>query len=199
MLINRLHIIGTNLVRGFASAKAKPKRKNVAPPKPVPVKRKDTSNPLIVCKRPEFNLYASEKISENVKFGAIPLASSGWQHYRSKEDFFILKPRTEFSMNSPDENIGFDKLGMNMDIVKALHSSFGATTTTAIQKEAIPHIMARDHTLITAETGCGKTFTFLLPIIQEILANKHKIRDREMNEPLALILTPGRELGNIQN
>lgn len=49
------------------------------------------------------------------------------------------------------------------------------------------------NTLIAAETGCGKTLTYLLPMIDKIYRWK-KLIDRQYNYPLGLIVTPTREL-----
>lgn len=46
--------------------------------------------------------------------------------------------------------------------------------------------------LLAAETGCGKTLSYLLPIIQNIV--KHKTSSDSLNSPNAVVLTPNREL-----
>lgn len=47
--------------------------------------------------------------------------------------------------------------------------------------------------ILTAETGCGKTFAFLVPLLQQIIDLK-PLRDRGYNRPLGLVITPSREL-----
>lgn len=49
---------------------------------------------------------------------------------------------------------------------------------------------------LTGETGCGKTLTFLLPIMTQILKWKKQIQNRPANSPLALILSPSKELAH---
>lgn len=49
-----------------------------------PPRKKHIGEPLITCRRPEFNLHRGDKIDPNAEFGSIPLTSDGWQHYRSK-------------------------------------------------------------------------------------------------------------------
>lgn len=69
--------------------------------------------------------------------------------------------------------------------------------TTYIQQIAIPKILANQHTLIAAETGCGKTVAYLLPIIQNLLKRKRTVNTdstTEFNTPKVLIITPSREL-----
>ncbi|XP_050298966.1 probable ATP-dependent RNA helicase DDX28 isoform X2 [Anthonomus grandis grandis] len=47
------------------------------------------------------------------------------------------------------------------------------------------------HTLLAAETGCGKTIAYLLPIIQALLQDN---KPRELNSPRVVIVVPNREL-----
>lgn len=47
--------------------------------------------------------------------------------------------------------------------------------------------------MLAAETGCGKTLAYLLPIIQQVLEWKSFIPEK-LNAPLALIIVPNREL-----
>lgn len=63
----------------------------------------------------------------------------------------------------------------------------GYTTPTAIQLQAIPHLLEGKDLLGLAQTGTGKTAAFVLPTLQKLLQGpRKKIR--------ALILTPTREL-----
>ena len=62
------------------------------------------------------------------------------------------------------------------------------------QALAIPHVLKGKNTLITAETGNGKTLAFLAPMIQQIAQKVRGMKDFPMNTPLGLIIVPGREL-----
>lgn len=70
----------------------------------------------------------------------------------------------------------------------------GLEEPTLIQKIAIPELLSGQNTIIQAETGTGKTFTYLLPMIDQILRWKPLLPNRRPNSPLALILVPSREL-----
>jgi ATP-dependent RNA helicase DeaD len=65
----------------------------------------------------------------------------------------------------------------------------GFTTPTAIQAEALPHVLKGKDVLGQARTGTGKTLAFGLPIASRL--NEDRTRGRA---PRALILTPTREL-----
>ena len=61
------------------------------------------------------------------------------------------------------------------------------TTPTPVQAQAIPHGMAGQDVLATAQTGTGKTLAFLIPIIERL--SQTSSRNVE-----ALVLVPTREL-----
>ncbi len=62
---------------------------------------------------------------------------------------------------------------------------------TAIQAEAIPQALAGRDILGCAQTGTGKTAAFVLPVLNQLGSTR---RRAERGLPLALILTPTREL-----
>ena len=62
------------------------------------------------------------------------------------------------------------------------------TTPTPVQAGAIPPAMAGRDVLATAQTGTGKTLSFLIPIVETL----QRLKDR--NAAQALILLPTREL-----
>lgn len=83
----------------------------------------------------------------------------------------------------------FSSLGLSDPILRALaHSGFDAPTP--IQQQVIPLVLARRDVLARAQTGSGKSASFVLPILelwsQRVGEGKPKIK--------ALILTPTREL-----
>ena len=59
----------------------------------------------------------------------------------------------------------FDSLGLIEPLLRAVQFE-GYTTTTPIQKLAIPHVLAGKDLLGCAQTGTGKTAAFALPILQ---------------------------------
>jgi len=83
----------------------------------------------------------------------------------------------------------FSKLGLSDPIVKAI-SDAGYDKPTAIQKQAIPVILSGKDVVAAAQTGTGKTASFVLPIIERIQSRPIK-RGKRIR---ALILAPTREL-----
>lgn len=83
----------------------------------------------------------------------------------------------------------FSSLNLSANIEHTLQES-GFTTPTPIQEKVIPLVLSHHDIMAKAQTGSGKTASFVLPILhlwsQEIQEGKAKIK--------ALVLTPTREL-----
>jgi ATP-dependent RNA helicase RhlE len=73
--------------------------------------------------------------------------------------------------------------------VKSNLAKLGLTTPTPVQAQAIPAAISGRDVVATAQTGTGKTAAFLLPVIENLLANPAK-----RGEIAAVILSPTREL-----
>ncbi len=85
--------------------------------------------------------------------------------------------------------MSFSKLKLSDPILKAVAEA-GYTKPTAIQKQAIPIILSGKDLVAAAQTGTGKTASFVLPILERFNVER-KIRGKRIR---ALILTPTREL-----
>lgn len=82
----------------------------------------------------------------------------------------------------------FADLGLSPELLQAVESA-GYTEPTPIQAEAIPQVQMMRDLIAIAQTGTGKTASFVLPMI-DILANGR----RRARMPRSLILEPTREL-----
>ncbi|WP_273718640.1 MULTISPECIES: DEAD/DEAH box helicase [Bartonella] len=82
----------------------------------------------------------------------------------------------------------FDDLGLSAKVISAVKSA-GYTIPTPIQSETIPHVLQRKDVLGIAQTGTGKTASFVLPMLT--LLEKGRARARM---PRTLILEPTREI-----
>ena len=85
--------------------------------------------------------------------------------------------------------MSFAKLGLSDLLLKAL-SEANYSQPTEIQQKAIPLILKGEDLIASAQTGTGKTASFVLPILQK-LNNGKTVRGRSIR---ALILVPTREL-----
>lgn len=163
-----------------------------------------TGEPLISCRQKKFNLFKDGKQRTSAKFGTLELASNGWMHHKSKGDFFTIHPSVwlidTLAQMVPMEPKLFANLGLDERIQRNLLKNFNVKECSYAQYEGIPLILAGDHTLIAAETGSGKTLSYLVPVVQQILERKEgrvKKDTTDLNTPIGLVLTPGRELGRV--
>src|ERR1700732_4307413 len=84
--------------------------------------------------------------------------------------------------------MGFSELGLSPELLQAV-SDAGYTIPTPIQQQAIPHVQRGRDVLASAQTGTGKTASFVLPMIDMLAAGRARVR-----MPRSLILEPTREL-----
>jgi ATP-dependent RNA helicase RhlE len=85
--------------------------------------------------------------------------------------------------------MSFNFLGLSRDLLYALEKQF-YTHPYPIQEKAIPEILKGNDILGIAQTGSGKTASFVVPILQ-LLQSKPIPKNRHIN---TLVLVPTREL-----
>ncbi|MDC7714820.1 DEAD/DEAH box helicase [Vogesella sp. LYT5W] len=83
----------------------------------------------------------------------------------------------------------FAALGLAEPLLRAVADT-GYTQPTPIQAQAIPQVLQGGDLLAAAQTGTGKTAGFTLPLLHRLMDQPSKQKGR----PLALVLTPTREL-----
>jgi superfamily II DNA/RNA helicase len=84
--------------------------------------------------------------------------------------------------------MGFSELDLSPEVLQAVTDA-GYTNPTPIQEQAIPHVKRGRDLLGCAQTGTGKTASFVLPMIDMLAAGRARVR-----MPRSLILEPTREL-----
>ena len=94
--------------------------------------------------------------------------------------------------------MSFDSLGLDAEILKAIHEQ-NYTQPTPIQQQAIPVILSGKDLMASAQTGTGKTAGFGLPILQKLVEQQAKASNQSQPKKgkrrlYALILAPTREL-----
>ncbi|MFN0013849.1 MAG: DEAD/DEAH box helicase [Saprospiraceae bacterium] len=80
----------------------------------------------------------------------------------------------------------FEFLNLNAPLLNALHD-LGLQHPTPIQEKAFSVVMSGRDVVGIAQTGTGKTYAYLLPILRQLSFSKQK-------DPRVLILVPTREL-----
>jgi len=79
----------------------------------------------------------------------------------------------------------FTSLGIQDRYLKKLRE-IGIVQPTPIQEQAIPFVLSGKDVIAQAQTGTGKTFAFILPLLQQLDLNANYVQ--------ALIIAPTREL-----
>jgi ATP-dependent RNA helicase RhlE len=85
--------------------------------------------------------------------------------------------------------MSFTSLGLIEPILRAVNE-LGYTEPSPIQTQAIPAILRGSDVLASAQTGTGKTASFVLPLLQK-MSEKPRAKS---NHTRVLIITPTREL-----
>lgn len=85
----------------------------------------------------------------------------------------------------------FNSCQFHSKLVFTLGNIVKFTKMTPVQRFGIPFVMAGRDVIVYSQTGSGKTATYLLPIINNILKNNTSVME---GKPIALILSPTRHL-----
>ncbi|XP_034043151.1 probable ATP-dependent RNA helicase DDX28 [Thalassophryne amazonica] len=155
---------------------------------------------LIQSKNPNLNQsagYVFRKFEEPV------LSSKGWKHKKSFGDYFTIKNTktvAPFVVKNQERDgdqgtsVMFDKLKICPELVEAL-KNINIIHPTSVQLQTIPKVLSGHNVLCAAETGSGKTFCYLLPIVQRLHANQSSEMYGDIVDKVqALVLVPSREL-----
>ncbi|KAF9178644.1 ATP-dependent RNA helicase dbp7 [Haplosporangium sp. Z 767] len=144
-------------------------------------------------------------------------------HGKSQVQSSIFSPDTEIIQkvktihrpvgkpsNAPLNTSTFTGIGLDEDLAKHMESKLRVTMPTIIQQKAIPILLgptrkvgdnvpkADTDVIIQAETGSGKTLTYLLPIVNRLIESESSpaldLESKRSIGTLAIIMTPTREL-----
>ncbi|KAF3794193.1 DEAD-box ATP-dependent RNA helicase 16 [Nymphaea thermarum] len=101
-----------------------------------------------------------------------------------------LKEVDEEEEEDDDEIRSFEEMGLDPRLIRAL-SKKGITLPTPIQSAAIPRILQGKDVVARAKTGSGKTYAYLLPMLQKSFSEASQAAKAA---PRAVVLVPTREL-----
>uniref|UniRef100_A0A8C7F4C0 RNA helicase n=1 Tax=Oncorhynchus kisutch TaxID=8019 RepID=A0A8C7F4C0_ONCKI len=162
---------------------------------------------LIKSKNPELNQSAGYTLG---KFEQHHLSSKGWKHNKSFGDYFTVNNTqrtppvvTEIQDEEGDKlkekskPITFHNLHLCPDLVEALGKD-NITRPTTVQLQTIPKLLKGYNILCAAETGSGKTLSYLLPVIHKLQAEKAADSESIETTPRtrSVIIVPSRELAD---
>ncbi|XP_028999550.1 probable ATP-dependent RNA helicase DDX28 [Betta splendens] len=153
---------------------------------------------LIQSKNPDLNQSAGFVLG---KFEQPLLCSKGWKHNKSFGDYFTIN-NTKTAAPCVTENqtedaqrktaTTFDELRICKELVEALNG-LGITRPTTVQLQTIPKVLKGHNILCAAETGSGKTLSYLLPIVHRLQAHR-ELQTHSKDKIRTLVLVPSREL-----
>ncbi|KND92948.1 ATP-dependent RNA helicase DBP7 [Tolypocladium ophioglossoides CBS 100239] len=99
--------------------------------------------------------------------------------------------------NAPSDVANFGSLTLSSRLVEVL-AKMKLERPTAIQQKAIPHLLSSSaDAFVQAETGSGKTFSYLLPMIHRVLLLSAAAGSQQIHRDsgvFAIIVSPTREL-----
>ncbi|KAL1007437.1 hypothetical protein UPYG_G00086740 [Umbra pygmaea] len=157
---------------------------------------------LIMSKNPELNQSAGYILG---KFEQPQLSSKGWKHNKSFGDYFtvnntqttppFITERQNEGNKEKTKQVTFNNLHLCLDLVEAL-SKNNITHPTAVQLQTIPKLLKGYNVLCAAETGSGKTLSYLLPVIHKLQAEKAAEGTESTPRTRCVILVPSRELAD---
>ncbi|XP_034151326.1 probable ATP-dependent RNA helicase DDX28 isoform X2 [Esox lucius] len=159
---------------------------------------------LIMSKNPELNQSAGYTFG---KFEQPQLSSKGWKHNKSYGDYFTInntQTTPPFITEIQDEGsepkgkskqVTFSKLHLCPDLLDALGKD-NITHPTTVQLQTIPKLLNGYNILCAAETGSGKTLSYLLPIIHKLQVEKAAESVETTPRTRSVILVPSRELAD---
>ncbi|KAI4830315.1 hypothetical protein KUCAC02_001954 [Chaenocephalus aceratus] len=155
---------------------------------------------LIQSKNPDLNQTAAYTLG---RFEQPVLSSKGWKHNKSFGDYFTINNmRTVAPFVAENQNeevekeapVTFNNLQICKELVETLEK-IGITNPTTVQLQTIPKVMKGHNVLCAAETGSGKTLSYLLPIVQRLMADKESEMYAQGTRKIgAVVLVPSREL-----
>uniref|UniRef100_A0A1A7X130 ATP-dependent RNA helicase n=1 Tax=Iconisemion striatum TaxID=60296 RepID=A0A1A7X130_9TELE len=154
---------------------------------------------LIQGRNPSLNQSAGYVLG---KFEPPVLCSNGWNHNKSFGDYFIINNTKDVAPcltgNQHEEQttpaVTFHNLRICNKLVETL-DVVGIIHPTTVQLQTIPKVMRGHNILCAAETGSGKTLSYLLPVVQQLQAEKQLDMNTESTNKIgAVVLVPSREL-----
>lgn len=151
---------------------------------------------LIQSRNPSRNQSAGYTLG---KFEQPTLCSKGWKHSKSFGDHFTInnvKSVAPFLLEHQEDmdQQAFKSLRLCKELVEALHN-IDIIHPTTVQQDCVPKIMKGHNILCAAETGSGKTLSYLLPVVHRLQADKAgEVQDEGANTIRAVVLVPSREL-----
>lgn len=114
-----------------------------------------------------------------------PLNDNKNKHSEDTDTIHDTRQYEQCDKQKVDHTESFDCMKLKHDLLKGIYS-IGFEIPSVIQSRAIPEIIKKEDVIAQAQSGTGKTGTFVIGMLQNI--------DETLNKNQAIILSPTREL-----
>eukprot|EP01103_Thecamoeba_quadrilineata_P002618 TRINITY_DN12542_c0_g1_i1.p1 TRINITY_DN12542_c0_g1~~TRINITY_DN12542_c0_g1_i1.p1 ORF type:complete len:653 (-),score=133.63 TRINITY_DN12542_c0_g1_i1:217-2175(-) len=101
-------------------------------------------------------------------------------------------PETEHLSIFTDKS--FSDFDLNQKVTDSIQERLGHKNPTLVQSQTLPHFLAKKDILVKANTGSGKTLSYLIPIVDLIVTQQKETKIDRNEGTYALIISPTREL-----
>lgn len=100
--------------------------------------------------------------------------------------------RRRFGSSSSSQ---WDGMGLSKEMLSAL-KAVGYNKPTFVQDKVIPEAIKGTNVLFAAQTGTGKTLSYLVPMIEHLRSDEAAGKELRERRPRALVFVPNRELAH---
>ncbi|KAL2140364.1 hypothetical protein VTI28DRAFT_3893 [Corynascus sepedonium] len=156
--------------------------------------RKDSQKPDVKAPKEEKKVKQEKKGKQEKKSEKVELAEGD-----PELEANVFAQATDLAEAAAEDNDIDMSEWVPLDLSSPMLSSIARlkfAKPTAIQAKAIPHVMNGHDVIGKAATGSGKTLAFGIPIVESWLAKMGETKAADKKQPIALILSPTRELAH---
>jgi len=127
------------------------------------------------------------------KFKHPPISMSTWTSNKRTGEHFKIHAVQENPSRKSNNGSKFAELLECENLAKSLRR-INIKEPTTVQAKVLPAVISGNNVMFAAETGSGKTYSYLLPIIKKILDARTKGAEEESHGLKAIVVVPTREL-----
>ncbi|XP_058766827.1 DEAD-box ATP-dependent RNA helicase 22-like [Vicia villosa] len=148
----------------------------------------NSSSSLFNFRAKRFFSLTLPRQTQTQPFVGSAVSSTSSEDFKGRDSFFA------------EDNVSWSSLGLS-DTVSGALANIGLKTPSLVQASSIPPVLSGMDVVIAAETGSGKTYSYLLPLIDKLREAQEQsldvVSDKEVYPPagkVLLVLCPNVQL-----
>ncbi|XP_058747583.1 DEAD-box ATP-dependent RNA helicase 22-like isoform X2 [Vicia villosa] len=148
----------------------------------------NSSSSLFNFRAKRFFSLTLPRQTQTQPFVGSAVSSTSSEDFKGRDSFFA------------EDNVSWSSLGLS-DTVSVALANIGLKTPSLVQASSIPPVLSGKDVVIAAETGSGKTYSYLLPLIDKLREAQEQsldvVSDKEVYPPagkVLLVLCPNVQL-----